>query len=91
MEEGSGDLGPLCVDLYGNLNRANEIAEHIIRADFATWARSLAFIPRDWQGKNVQKVVLAAIMEARWKLEYDLRGQQQKVVMNLVKSRFTTY
>ena len=40
-EEGSGDLGPLFVDLYGNLNRANEIAEHIIRADFVTWARSL--------------------------------------------------
>ena len=41
VEEGSGDLGPLFVDLYGNLNRANEIAEHIIRADFVTWARSL--------------------------------------------------
>jgi len=38
VEEGSGDLhvGPLYVDLYGNLNKANEIAEHIIRADFAT-------------------------------------------------------
>jgi len=35
-EEGSGDLGPLYVHLYGNLNRANEIAEHIIRADFVT-------------------------------------------------------
>ena len=35
-EEGSGDLGPLFVDLYVNLNRANEIAEHIIRADFVT-------------------------------------------------------
>ena len=35
-EEGSGDLGPLFVDLYGNLNRANEIEEHIIRADFVT-------------------------------------------------------
>ena len=35
-EEGSGDLEPLFVDLYGNLNRANEIAEHIIRADFVT-------------------------------------------------------
>ena len=40
-EEGSGDLGPLYVDLYGNLNRVNEIAEHIIRADFVTWTRSL--------------------------------------------------
>ena len=36
MEEGSGDFGPLYVDLYGNLNRANEIAEHKIRADFVT-------------------------------------------------------
>ena len=35
----------------------------------------IAFIPRDWQGKNVQKVVLDAIMEARRKLEYDLRGR----------------
>ena len=35
-EEGSGDLGPLYVDLYRNLNRANEIAEHTIRADFVT-------------------------------------------------------
>ena len=50
-----------------------------------------AFIPRDWQGKNVQKVVLAAIMEGRRKLEYDLRGRQQKVVVNFVKSCFTTY
>ena len=30
-------------------------------------------------------------MEARWKLEYDLIGRQQKVVVNFVKSRFTTY
>ena len=79
-EEGSGDLGPLFVDLYGNLNRANEIAEHII----------IAFITRDWLDKNVQEVVLAAIVEARRKLEYDLRGWQQKVVVNFVKSRFTT-
>ena len=28
-----------------------------------------AFISRDCQGKNLQKVVLAAIMEARRKLE----------------------
>ena len=43
-----------------------------------------ALIPCDWQGKNVQEVVLAATMEARWKLEYDLhvRGRQQKVVVN---------
>ena len=40
-EEGSGDLGPLYMDLYGNLNRDNEIAEHIIRADFVTQSRSL--------------------------------------------------
>jgi len=33
----------------------------------------------------------AIIVEARQKLEYDLRGQQQKVVMNFMKSRFTTY
>jgi len=32
-------------------------------------------------------VVLAAIVEARRKLEYDLRGRQQKVVVNFVKSR----
>jgi len=32
-------------------------------------------------------VVLAAIVEARRKLEYELRGQQQKVVVNIVKSR----
>ena len=51
----------------------------------------IAFITRDWQGKNVQEVVLAAIVEARRKLEYDLRGRQQKVVVNFVKSRFTTY
>ena len=44
----------------------------------------IAFIPRDWQGKNIQKVVLAAILEARWKLEYNLRGQQQKEVVNSV-------
>jgi len=50
-----------------------------------------ACIPRDWQGKNVQEVVLVAIMEAKQKLEYDLRGRQQKVVVNFVKSRFTTY
>ena len=50
-----------------------------------------AFIPRDWQGKNIQEVVFAAIMEARQKLEYNLRGQQQNVVVNFVKSRFTTY
>jgi len=49
------------------------------------------FIPRDWHGKNIQEVVIAAIMEARWKLEYDLRGRQQKVVVNFVKSHFTTY
>jgi len=38
VEEGSGDLhvGPLYVDLYGNLNRANKIAEHKIRADYVT-------------------------------------------------------
>ena len=35
----------------------------------------IAFIPRDRQGKNVQ-VVLAAIAEARRKLEYDVRGRQ---------------
>ena len=51
----------------------------------------IAFITRDWQGKNVQEVVLAAIVEARRKLEYDLRGRQQKVVVNFMKSRFTTY
>ena len=50
-----------------------------------------AFITLDWQGKNVQEVVLAAIVEARRKLEYDLRGRQRKVVVNFVKSRFTTY
>ena len=44
----------------------------------------IAFIPRDWQGKNVQEVVLAAMVEAKRKLEYDLRGRQQKVVMNFV-------
>ena len=44
----------------------------------------IAFITRDWQGKNVQEVVLAAIVEARRKLEYDLRGRQQKVVVNFV-------
>jgi len=76
MEEGSGDLGPLYVNLYGNLNRANEIAEHIIRADFVTWTRS--FIPRDWQGKNVQEAVLVAIVEARQKLEYDLRDDNKR-------------
>ena len=48
----------------------------------------IAFITRDWQGKNVS---LAAIVEARRKLEYDLRGRQQKGVVNFVKSRFTTY
>jgi len=35
-------------------------------------------------------VVLAAIIKARRKLEYDLRGKQQKVVVNFMKSRFTT-
>ena len=35
-EEGFGDLAPLYMNLYGNLNRANEIAEHIIRVDFVT-------------------------------------------------------
>ena len=30
-------------------------------------------------------------LEARRKLEYDLRGRQQKAVVNFVKSRFTTY
>ena len=50
----------------------------------------IAFIPHDWQGKNVQELVLAAIMEARRMLEYDLRGWQQTVVVNFVKSRFTT-
>jgi len=30
-------------------------------------------------------------MEARWKLEYNLRRRQQKVVMNFVKSCFPTY
>jgi len=49
---------------------------------------NIAFIPCDLQGKNIQKVVLATIVEARWKLEYDLRGWQWKIV---VKSRFTTY
>jgi len=29
VEEGSGDLGPLYMNLYGTLNRANEIAGHI--------------------------------------------------------------
>jgi len=51
----------------------------------------IVFITRDWQGKNVQGVVLAAIVEARRQLEYDLRGRQQKGVVNLMKSRFTTY
>jgi len=51
----------------------------------------IAFITRDWQGKDVQEVVLAAIVEARQKLEYDLRGWQQKVVVNFVKSSFTAY
>jgi len=36
-------------------------------------------------------VVLATIVEARRKLEYNLRGQQQKLAVNLVKSRFTAY
>ena len=44
----------------------------------------LANIPCDWQGKNVQEVVLAAVVEARRKLEYDLRGEWQKVVVNFV-------
>ena len=51
----------------------------------------MAFIPRDWQGNNVLEVVLAAIAEAGWKVEYDLRGGQQKIVVNFVKSRFATY
>jgi len=42
----------------------------------------IAFIPCDWQGRNIQEVVLAAIVEARRKLEYDLRGRQQKLVIN---------
>jgi len=46
-EEGSGDLGPLYVDLDGNLNRANVIAEHISRADFVTSEIIIAFIPCD--------------------------------------------
>ena len=33
----------------------------------------------------------AANMEAGRKLEYNLRGQQKNVVVNFVKSRFTTY
>ena len=55
MEEGSG---PLNMNLYGNLNRANEVAEHIIN-DFVMWARLLAaaFIPHYGIGKNVQEVV----------------------------------
>jgi len=51
----------------------------------------IAFISCGWQGKNVQEVVLATIVEARRKLKYDIRGQQQKVVMNFMKSHFITY
>ena len=36
-------------------------------------------------------MVIAAIVEARRKLKYDLRGRQQKVVVNFMKSRFTAY
>ena len=91
-EEGSGDLGPLYVNLYQKLNRANEIAEHIIRIDLShEWDNFSNYIPCDWQGKNVQEVVLATVVEARQKLEYDLRRQRQKVVVNFVKSHFNAY
>jgi len=37
----------------------------------------IAFIPRDRTGKNIQEVVLATIVEARRKLEYDPRAWHQ--------------
>ena len=46
-EEGFGELGPLYVNLYGKLNRANEIAERLIRVDLSMSEIIIAFIPCD--------------------------------------------
>jgi len=61
---------------------ANEIAEHIIRDDFHTWARS--FIPCDRHSGS-------SFSQARGKLEYDLKAWQHWAEVNFMKSLFTTY
>jgi len=38
----------------------------------------IAFIHCDWRGKNIQEVVLAAIVEARQKLEYDQEDDNKR-------------
>jgi len=60
---------------------ANEIAEHIIRVDFDTWARS--FIPCDWHSGS-------SFSQARGNLEYDLKAWQHWAVVSFMKSFFTT-
>jgi len=38
----------------------------------------IAFVPCDWRGKNIQGVVLAAIVETRQKLEYDQEDDNKR-------------
>jgi len=56
---------------------ANEIAEHIIRVDFDTWARS--FIPCDWHSGS-------SFSQARGNLEYDLKAWQHWAVVSFMKA-----
>ena len=58
-------------ELYWKFHTANEIAEHIARVDFVSKI-IMAFIPRNSPGGT-----LATIVEARRKLEYDERVQEQ--------------
>jgi len=92
VEEGSGDLGPLFMNLYRNLNRANEIAEHIANYSWFCHISACYSIYSSWLTRwEHSGGGLTAIVEARRKLEYDLRRWQRKVAVNFVKSHSTDY